>query len=703
VAGRVDGGDPAAPGSPPPMRRLEAVSLGIAVAAGLAALPVHWPTWFHVVLLTATLVVGPGWLLAPALVPERGHTHRALLALALSPFLAAAPAAALMWLRVPAAPAARAVFGVVAVVALLRARRGGQPAPAEPEAGACWIPALAWSALVAGLFVANRWLAPRGDGWFHASVALQIGQRGLPPEDPFLAGLGLLYFWGAHVWGALWLGTAPGLSVWTPLVVLNLSGAVAVVLGACLLARRLGAGRRAIWLTSLLTVFGYAPFSWLAVVLRLGLGRVVGSAEARQLLGNGVVPVLAALDPGTLHVSLVFFGDKFLILTPFAAGLGVFAALVIAFLDFVASPDLRRGVTLGLLEAAALFLHSVIGWAAALMAAAWWGWAAARARGPAAAGSRRVLLPLMAVFAAAACSLAPYLAATTLGKQQQLGWGLTMASVKSWLVAGALLVPAGFAWLGSRGPGPARELLGLAAALSLAGLCLRLPFENQVKIFNLLFLVLAAPAALGWLALRDRLPLAGRRALTAAAWLAIAPTAALCLWGFATEAGQTSVNWQRATRAGEAAGLAWIRAHTAPEAVVADRAAGLDLTVHAARSALYGGEDWGSNWGYPDSALALRRRAAIELGSGRPASPQTRSFLRALGREVIVAQRRDSRDWRVRVRDEGEQAYAGSRVSVMHPAAGMPVEPPFPWRPMPAGLRPLYANREIALYRWEDR
>ena len=86
----------------------------------------------------------------------------------------------------------------------------------------------------------------------------------------------------------------------------------------------------------------------------------------------GVSPALSMMATWTLHSSMAFFGDKFLVLTPFALGLAQFTLLLLTLLDFIARPGRREGAALGLAFGAALFIHSVVGWSAALVAGGWW-------------------------------------------------------------------------------------------------------------------------------------------------------------------------------------------------------------------------------------------------------------------------------------------------------------------------------------------
>jgi hypothetical protein len=637
-----------------------------AVICAAVALPLPLPAAVHAALMAAALGVVPGALAARRLAPAATPAVRALLALALSPFLCAAPAALLVLSGVSVALAARAVAGAVAVLALLAARRPAVSRPANEDDRPAWIAAAAFTAVVLVLLAGNSFLPPRSDGWFHAAVTLQIAGRGLPVEDPAFAGLPLLYFWGPALWCALWLALDPRLAPWTPWIAFNLAAAFATLLGVVALARRLGAAPRAQGLAAALAVLGYAPFAWLMVAARAAGGEVRGLPEIVRLLTLGVDPALRALDPGVLHVSLLFFGDKFLVLTPFALGLALFAAFVLALLDLIAHPGGGSATALAVVLAAAFFTHTLVGFTCALLAGAWWLWALARAaRGEDAA--RRALVPLALAVAAAGVALAPYLLAVAAAKQRQLSSGLSARALASGAIAGALFLPAGFAWL-ARARGPARELLAPALVLVLLGLGLGLPENNQSKFWNLLFLLLAAPAALAWDSGLSSARGVLRGLLVTGLLVAVVPTVAACLVGFACERGQNEEPAHFPTPDMRAA-WSWTRAHTAPDAVVVDAGGASDMLVLAGRSALWGGGVVERDWGHPAPALEVRRRASRELCAGAGLSPDARALLTALHRDVIVV----------------ERAAANSG----HAASALP------------GGAPLFRNAAVALYLWQ--
>ena len=42
------------------------------------------------------------------------------------------------------------------------------------------------------------WIRMRADSWFHAAIVHEIERGGLPPQDPYFAGLSLQYMWFFH-------------------------------------------------------------------------------------------------------------------------------------------------------------------------------------------------------------------------------------------------------------------------------------------------------------------------------------------------------------------------------------------------------------------------------------------------------------------------------------------------------------------------
>ncbi|HEY6867879.1 MAG TPA: hypothetical protein VI792_11520, partial [Candidatus Eisenbacteria bacterium] len=552
------------------------------------------------------------------------------------------------------------------------------PAPRLPGAGgaAAWGVALAGAGVAAAMYASSPALAWRSDGAFHAAVTLSVARGGVPPEDPYFAGIRLLYFWGTHAWAALWLALAPALAPWTPLIALNLAGTLAALLAVCALAARLGGGARAQWLACGLAAFGAAPFAWGWVAARAVAGEVRGLPELRRLLTQGVDLALRSMSPGLLHPSLVFAADKFLVLTPFALGLALFAVGAVALLEMSTRPRAGAIVSLALVVGAALFVHPVAG--VALLGA---GVAAALAGALARRGAPFPARAWGVALGAPALALSPYLAAIDAGRHPGLAAGLSWRGLDSLVVGGALVVPAGLGWLARRvRSGPARALFAAAVALALAGLLGRASGDNQSKLFNLLYLLLSAPAALGWLALHHRLARAGRAALAALLALAALPTALLCAWAYASERGQLPESCHAPTPS-ERSAYAWARDSLAADAVLVDtgveEGGAATLAVSARRALLWGGEFMARKWDYAPGALSIRRRAAVEIAGDRPPTEDVRAFAAGLGREVALVCRR--------------------------PAGASPAEFARTLAARASWTRPLYANADLAILRVEAR
>jgi hypothetical protein len=565
--------------------------------------------------------------------------------------------------------AARLVLLLLALVSIAVALKGPARSAGSTGEREIWLPAVVWAALAAVVLIANRNLVPRSDGWFHAAVTLQISTRGLPPEDPFFAGLRLLYFWGTHAWAALWLALQPRLSVWTPLVCLNLSGAIATLLGIGLLARRLGATPWGIRMGVLLATLGYAPFAWGWIAGRAVTGQVHGFAEIERRVGAGIGPALGAMGTGLLHLSMVFFGGKFLVLTPFGLGLGIFLAFLIASIEFGIDPSRRTGIALALFIACALFVHAFVGFCCIALAGGWWAWILVNDRfgrrtivdragktaeewkrgvsgGDGSAdlrivprGRRPVLLLLPFAVLAGVLLVSPYLVSILAGKQGQLASGFSLRAVATWLWGGALIVPAGMLWLWrARESSGARLILGLSLLVTVAALTIDPSDNNQSKFFNLLFLMLAAPAGQAWVDSLARLSRARRALVILVLSAATLPTAFLSVWAYVCEPG-ARMEQDREPASLEREAYEWARKNTPPEAIFVEDSGRRDAAVLAARSVLWGGDAWAKKWGYPAEALMIRSKAVRELLADGGRSSDVDAFLDSLGRPIVIVLR----------------------------------------------------------------
>src|SRR5947199_335907 len=141
----------------------------IGLAAGMWALGIVVPWYAGLVMLVITAIgimvpAAPGYIGTMNLACIAGlaifgvgkePAVPAMFALALSPFLAAAPAALIVLSGVPVALAARAVAAATALLALLDGLRPSAPAASDVDDRPAWIAATLFTALVLGLLAGN--------------------------------------------------------------------------------------------------------------------------------------------------------------------------------------------------------------------------------------------------------------------------------------------------------------------------------------------------------------------------------------------------------------------------------------------------------------------------------------------------------------------------------------------------------------------
>ena len=638
--------------------RERAAWFGAALAAALLGLapPGALPPALAWAALAVTFGITPGVWLARRLAPGEASDARSALALLLAPF---ASAVLLVLPRLAGLSAVTAARALVIALALLSAwealRPKGRHAAAPSERAVWLVAALAGGAAFAA-HVLWPALAERSDGAFHAGVAWAAFHR-LPPEDPFFAGLALRYFWGPHAWAAGWLAIAPGLGAYAPFITTSAFALGAALLGTGALARRLGAGRSGSVLAQALFLCGAAPFAWLALAGRASYGDVRGSAALAEALEHGADAALRALDPGTLHPSLVLPFDKFVVLTPFAWGLAGIVLAVLALAVVLEAPSWRASLRLALVVAAVVFLHPVAGLASALALLAGLTTAALDPRARAAA-ARGVLLQFAALLA-----LAPYVRAVAggdAGGATGVGFAFDPRALLSVLWGGAVLFS--FAALAlthaARASVWSRALAAALATLVLPVLVLHAGGDNQSKLLNLAFALAAPPAALG-IARLARTP--GRRTafvgLALAAWL---PAVAAMGWAYAH---QSDASADAPSRPPAALLVAVLRDVPAGGVVVdatqdTTRGAAPALAGSTGRALLWSGGFMARKWGYGSAALQQRARAAAALAAGRWPAEATGAWLDSLGREVWVLAPDDSAHasdprWHVVARADG--------------------------------------------------
>jgi hypothetical protein len=225
-------------------------------------------------LLVPLALLPPGWALGRHLGRGLRPTERLLVGWALAPFGLVVPALALaLAIGLPLRSGfwiSELIWAVAALwITAARPPAGAEPIPPRGR-GFPGIAVLALAAALALLVMLPALAIPYvrmwSDAWFHSAAAIEVARNGVPPGDPYFAGIPLYYFWFHHVLIAL-LGIAAQASPFHLQSMINVWAAVLMVLAAAQLAYRL-AGRAAAAWASVIAVFGLNPLGWGWCVLR---------------------------------------------------------------------------------------------------------------------------------------------------------------------------------------------------------------------------------------------------------------------------------------------------------------------------------------------------------------------------------------------------------------------------------------------------
>jgi hypothetical protein len=581
------------------------------------------------------LAILPG-VLPWALFARRARPARgAFIALALGPVVSVVLLAAGFSLATPPSTCVLPLAIGLAVVSLLSLRRLRPSEPAQEEGGAATaLPILAALVLViAFLPLVNEWWRVRSDAWFHAAFAIEVRDFGIPPEDPFFAGLPLRYFWMFHLYLAA-LARLAGSSPFPFFVLINMQALAALVLGLHLLSSRFRKDAASNRFAVLMATLGLNALFWLFLplkALRALVGSERGGAELTRIYDQFPIQLLPWIDfLSPLDGAQPFFLSKFIVGSAFSMGLALAALVLLAFVEAVRGDD-------GAIPPRA---HAAL---AALGLSGIWAFHpdVALFLGPAIAGAvvltraRRAIEPAVACVVVTAL-FAPYLMSVG-GGSEVLGRlvapdprrALAIASVGVVFLALAALEARNLAR--SRDPA-ARLLLCAGALLAILAMMIRLPGSERAQTMdkNPYFLALGLALPAGW-ALADLLrrvePLARRRSRTIlVSALLFVPANAAMLFGYVMLPDRHEVPPQ------EQALHDWMRRASARDAVFlqsqrVDVHVRMRPPVLAPRRVFAGAPHLAREWGYPEEEIT--RRAALEesiLASGGDSAPATSSL-----------------------------------------------------------------------------
>jgi hypothetical protein len=505
-----------------------------------------------------------------------------------------------------------------------------------------WLMALALTALIVVPLLVNPVLRIRSDAWFHAAVAESIGRAGLPPDDPYYAGIQLRYFWAYHVY-LLTLRSAVPASLFALMAAINVVFFPIYLMTLFALSSRTGARRSGPFWSMLLAVFGINVFGSLLLAGRVAFGETRGLALLRGIVEGGSHYVLINL---ALHYvgSISFFLDKFLVGSAFAMTLGMFLVAVYFLVGWLVLGDRRELVFAGLFAGSAILFHTVIG--LSLMLCGCGALVALSLRGMRTgehATTRRSLIGL-ALLGATALLCVPYL--RTILPPRGPGAGLfAVNGVFLWTVlAGGILPVVLFAVRvrreGIKGTG-ATFILFLIGFTLLLGTFARMPLENIDKIVYLVLLPLVVLAGGGVPLLRPLFEKVPRLGAGLGMFLIAcgAATIALGLAGYIRDRGENIPvplkNGRIAPSAADREAYRWIRENTPRQSIFINDSR-LDILVMASRRQLWSPGNYAFQWGYAEEEIGWRRGIVGDVYSGTTVPPDARNRLLALGFPVYI-------------------------------------------------------------------
>ena len=510
---------------------------------------------------------------------------------------------------------------------------------------------LAAAALLPALL--RPWIRLRADSWFHAAVVYEIERGGIPPQDPYFAGLPLQYMWFFHGLMAGVRRVVP-ISPFDLMVIVNGLALVALIMASAnlagWLARRQGADAgRAETMAAVVVPLGLGVLFWLFMpirALKALVGASGGMSELVQLFRLTPLDIPTARAFLSDFGSVPFFLNKFMVGTAYGLALTGFLVYLGAMVRFVDRPRLAPL----LVAIPALFLtlmfHPVVGFTT--VAVSGLTGVALMITGVRRGGASFRSAATWGVAVLAALALAgPYLVGVTRGKP-----GTQMVPIHlDWVNVVGLLIGCSFVLLAAFPAGRrlwreaqpfGRFLVTWILATFVFASIIRLPGPNTTDKFTyLLYLPLAILASVH-LATIWRGP---RHVVIAV--LLLAPANLIGYASYFTDPDR-SARPIEVTQAYD-----WLRTNTPRDAVILDSGERCDALVTVPRRQYWGRESYAEQWGY-DTIEMDRRRSLRDRLLGPPGVADgvfDRSLLeplRQLGSPVYLI---------VRAEDVGEVAF----------------------------------------------
>jgi len=525
--------------------------------------------------------------------------------------------------------------------------------------------------LTAYLPMTREWWRIRSDAWFHAAVISQISDYGIPPEDPYFAGMPLQYMWFYHVL-VLVLSRGAELDPFRVMALVNIQALLALGVAGWQLcgvfrrtfAHRLGA------VSVLLLGFNGAFWLFLPVkMVKAMMGDVRGFDEIKRTYALFPLDYARALDFTNIYYNQEFFLDKFMVATAFGLSL---AFMVAGWYGAAAYLQRRRAAPLVLLAGSLLGMlgfHSLVGFVmlVGIFGGAILAWLF---RDRAAPFPVRQVLVLLGVSLGVFLASGPYLYQVMHLKEKEQVFPLSVSLRKT----GGIFISCAFALALVLLRRPLFREKSLAArfflfgALSVAVFCLVIMLPGPNTYDKLGYLVFLPLATLGGIALADLWPGRGggaRRRVIAWTFACMVPVNAIAFIGCFLTADTVEVTPPEARLS------VWLRENTSRDALIVDDNDRVVFLVTVPRRYLWGCLAYAEQWGYPRLEMSRRLHMRRALYSPDALDASTLDVLGGIGEPLYAIVRPEHRSMRAAVvarpdlfqmLHEGEDGYGVVRV-----------------------------------------
>jgi len=488
-------------------------------------------------------------------------------------------------------------------------------APGEEMGRGEWIVLALMFLLFAGascyLPLSSSFWRLRSDGWFHAAVVAEVENFGVPPGDPYFAGLKLQYMWVYHVLILILAkGTAVSAEMAMPLV--NAHALAGLLLAAYTLSRRLGGSARCAAFSAATVVLSLNAAFWVFLPLKMArafFGEVRGWAEVARILSLSDLDLHKVRSFLNIYFNESYFLDKFTVSTAFSLALAFMGGFWRGAVLFVEEGRAEH-ILLALASLLGMLLfHPVVG--VEMLAALGGGLVLLHALFRAQRYRKARALYLLAGSLLVLVAVVPYLRSVTSLKEssQLLPFGISFRKLAGLVISCSLAAflasfQVGTIW--RQGSPGTRFLLLATLCLAIYSLLMVLPGPND---YNKPPFFVNYPLAIlgGWtLAQGFGGRLSGARVLVLAALLLL-PENAIALYGYARTPRRAFLS------PSEEALARWVGRHTPRDAVFIDSGDRVFLLVAGPRRYYWGTQTYARMWGYRRDLMEPRKRLRDEL------------------------------------------------------------------------------------------